>query len=168
MLEFVFRSCYFALGQVQISKDRVAALEWQAQKSAAEIIVEREKVMCEIERRGQEFRASGAAQCWLESAEPSVRNVVSSVNGPLLEYLGGKAMHTDLECIDLLRNGAPLYGLLEACGIGPAKECDDIGVIDELWLHCRESNEQLLKKLRRDPWEQELHKLVSKMPGLVA
>ena len=144
---------------MQISKDRVAALEWQAQKSAAEIIVEREKVMCEIERKGQEFRASGAAQSWLKNVEPSVHNVVYSVNGPLLEYLGGKAMHTDLGCIDLLRNGAPLYGILAACGIGPAKECDEIGVIDELRVHCRESNEQLVKKLRRDPWEQELHKL---------
>jgi hypothetical protein len=36
--------------QVVISKDRIAALEWQATKSAADVIAARETVMCEIER----------------------------------------------------------------------------------------------------------------------
>ena len=142
-----FCSRRVVIGKLQISKDRIAALEPQAQKMTAEIVVERKKVMCEIERKGQEFRSSGFAHGWLDSGEPSIRQVVCSVNGPLLEYLGEKAMHADLGCIGMLRKSAPLYGHLEACGIVPVKECDDIGVIDDLWVHHRESN--LFHKLGR-------------------
>ena len=145
--------------KVVISEDRVAALEWQATKSAADVIAARENVMCEIERKGKEFWSNGSAQNWLDSAEPTVRKVVESVNGPLLMYLGEKAMHADLECIELLRRGAPLYGQLETCGNGPVKDSIAIGEIDELKANCSESNVQLIKKLRNDPWEQELHNL---------
>ena len=92
--------------------------------------------MCEIERKGKEFWSNGAAQDWLDSAEPTVRKVVESVNGPLLKYLGEKAMHADLECIELLRKGAPLYGQLEKCGNGPVKDCIEIGEIDDLRVNC--------------------------------
>ena len=144
---------------VELSEDRIAALEWQAKRSAAEVIIEREKVLCEIENKGAEFWRSGAAECWLDGSEPTIRKVIHSVNGPLLEYLGQKALHTDLECIQMLKHGAPLYGQLELCGNGPAKDATDIGEIDELREGCEECNLQFMRKLRNDPFEQELHNL---------
>ena len=142
-----------------LSEDRIAALEWQAKQSAAEVILQREKVLCDIENKGEEFWCSGAAQKWLDGADPTIRKVVHSVNGPLLEYLGQKAMHADLKCVEMLRQGAPLYGHLDRCGNGAAKHRTDIGVVSELRESCEESNLQLIKKLRNDPWEHELHRL---------
>ena len=37
--------------------------------------------------------------------------------------------------------------------------CAAIGEIDELWETCRECNVQLIRELRNDLWEQELHNL---------
>ena len=113
--------------------------------------------MFEFERKGREFRSSGITRNWLNNTEPSIRKVVCSVNGALLEYPGEKAMHADLGRIELLRKGAQLYGHVETLGNGPVKECSDTGEIDDLWVHCRDSNMQLIKNLRNGRWEHESH-----------
>ena len=145
--------------KVELSSDRIAALEWQAKHSATEILAAREAVIADIEAKGREFHADGSAKAWLANAEPSVQKVAETVNGPLLSYLANKAMHVDVACAELLRTGAPLFGRLESCGNGEVKLPAEIGNIDDLHMHCSASNEHLLKLLRNDPWEEELHRL---------
>ena len=107
-----------------LSDDRIAALKWQAERTAEEIINDRESVMRDIEAKGHEFWKNGAAQAWLDEAVPTVRKVVETVNGPLLQYLGAKALHSDIGCVEMLRVGAPLYGRLESCEMcSSRREC---------------------------------------------
>ena len=61
---------------MEISDDRIASLESQAKRSAADVIIERDKVLCGIENKGAEFWRSGAALCWLDGAEPTIRKVM--------------------------------------------------------------------------------------------
>ena len=93
-----------------LSEDRIAALKWQAKHTAEEIINAREAGMRDLEAEGREFWPSGDADAWLDTAVLNARKVVESVNGPLLYYLGVKAMHTDTACVEMLRVGAPLCG----------------------------------------------------------
>ena len=37
----------------------------------------------------------------------------------------------DCVAIDMFKAGGPLYGKLQSCSIGPYKECDDIGDIEQ-------------------------------------
>ena len=144
---------------MSLSEDRIAALKWQAKHTADEIIDAREAVMRDIEAKGRQFWEDGSAVAWLDTAVPTVRKVVETVNGPLLHYLGEKAMHTDVNCIEMLRVGAPLYGRLQSCGIGSNKVLGDIGDVAELQENCAESNEQLIKQLKNDRFENQLHAL---------
>ena len=57
-------------------------------------------VMRDIEAKGRESWTNGDADAWLDTAIPAVRTVVESVNGPLLHYLGVKAMHTGIACVE--------------------------------------------------------------------
>ena len=44
-----------------------AALGWQAQKSAQQVMDERESMICALERAAKLMRESGAALCWFGS-----------------------------------------------------------------------------------------------------
>jgi len=44
--------------------------------------------------------------------------VAAGVNGPLLEMLADAAQWHDKAAIELFREGAPLFGLLEKSGVG--------------------------------------------------
>ena len=101
---------------------QLKALEWQAARSAETVNAEREAIMLRLEKLGEKMWEQGTCEDWLMSLEKGVRGIVSEVNGKLLLELGCAVHHNDMECVELLRKGVPLYGLLKASGNGPAKE----------------------------------------------
>ena len=112
--------------KVAIPADVKAALEWTAARSAEEVILERESVISEFERLGKAAKESGDCEKWLESCDASMREVVKSINGPLLQQLMKAVEHCDQECADLFRKGAPLLGKLFRSGIGEAVESVEV------------------------------------------
>lgn len=91
-----------------LSEDRMVALTWQAKHTAEATINAREAVMRDLEAKGRVFCTTGDADALLDKAIPTVRNVVESVNGPLLHCLRVKAMHTDIGCVEMLCESVPL------------------------------------------------------------
>ena len=120
---------------------------------------EREAIMCRLERLGENMWKQGTCDDWLLPLEEEVKGIVRDVNGKLLFELGCAVHHNDVACVELLRNGAPLYGLLEVCGNGPAKDVTQVTSLETLYEGCQESNEALLNSLRAEPYEKELHEL---------
>jgi len=62
---------------------RAQAIHWQAKRSAAEIIEQREAMTSKIEEAGVEIRASGALAEWFSGCDEKVKAVAESVNGLL-------------------------------------------------------------------------------------
>ena len=104
-----------------LSDDRIAALRWQAERTVEEIINDRESVMRDIEAKGHEFWKNGAAQAWLDEAVPTVRKVVETVNGPLLQYLGAKALHSEIGCVEMYVLEPHFMGGWNLAGLALAK-----------------------------------------------
>ena len=69
--------------------------------------------MLRLEKLGEKMWERGTCEDWLMSLEKGVRGIVSEVNGKLLLELGCAVHHNDMECVELLRKGAPLYGRLK-------------------------------------------------------
>jgi len=136
-----------------LTAKQLKALEWQAARSAETVNAEREAIMLRLEKLGEKMWEQGTCEDWLMSLEKGVRGIVSEVNGKLLLELGCAVHHNDMECVELLRKGAPLYGLLEASGNGPAKEAMPMTSLETLYEGCQESNEALLNSLRAEPYE---------------
>ena len=51
--------------------------------------------------------------------------VAAGVNGPLLAMLAESAQWLDEACVELFRQGAPLFGVLEKSGVGVPKTTPD-------------------------------------------
>ena len=78
-----------------VPDDVHAALLWLAERTAEEVMCEREKLVEWIEQCGSQFRESGAAAQWFQDCDPSIREVARTVNGPLLMMLAEAAEHCD-------------------------------------------------------------------------
>ena len=141
---------------VVLHADIIAAIEWQAARSADEVMQAREKVVCEIEALGARLWANGTVAGWYRGCDGAIARVSATVNGPLLEMLCAAARHGDPACIEFFRIGAPLMGLLDEAGIGEPQRC---AAVCELEGDCLEHNHALLKMLREDPLGDELIKL---------
>ena len=83
-----------------------SALGWLSQLPPDEVNSAREALICEIEGWGECLRSEGHCDDWLRDADPYVRQVAGTVNGPLLEGLAAKAGHGDLSCVEFFRAGA--------------------------------------------------------------
>ena len=145
--------------KVVLHADIIAAIEWQAARSADEVMHAREKVVCEIEALGARLWANGTVADWYRGCDWAIARVSATVNGPLLEMLCAAARHGDPACIEFFRKGAPLMGLLDEAGIGEPVE--DLGPlpVGELEGDCLAHNCALLKMLKDDPLGDELSKL---------
>ncbi len=88
---------------------------------------------------------------------PEVREVVKTVNGQLLADLAEAVGHADAAAVELLRQGAPLYGNLENCGLGVPRDVTPAKAIEALRGSCEQSNENLFASLKEDQYSQELY-----------
>ena len=119
----------------------------------------RETIISGIEGWAEEFHSNGACKHWLQGADPGVRKVSETVNGPLLSKLAELTSHVDPGCVEFFRSGSPLYGLLAQSGIGEEKECSAPPDMEERWLNRARSNALLLESLREDEFSAELMEL---------
>ena len=85
---------------------------WQAKRSAAEIIEQRETMISKIEEAGAEIRESGVLTEWFKGCDEKVKKVAELVNGVLLSELLQKGGHADLESAEIFREGK--FGILGA------------------------------------------------------
>ncbi len=74
-----------------------------------EVNAERESIAARIEERGNVLWESGCCADWYRGYDTIVAGVSRTSNGPLLRELAVAAEHGDLECVDLLREGACLF-----------------------------------------------------------
>ena len=93
------------LSSFVVPADVAAAIEWQSSRSAAEVMHEREKVMCEIEALGAQFWQNGTVGKWYQGCDEAIAKVSATVNGPLMERLAAAAGHGDPACIEFFRKG---------------------------------------------------------------
>ena len=79
-------------------------------------------------------RTIGAGICdkWFGQCVPEVREVVKTVNGQMLADLAEAVGHADAAAVELLRQGAPLYGNLENCGLGVPRDVTPAKAIEAL------------------------------------
>ena len=85
-----------------------------------------------IEHRAHALWSSGAVERWFQGADPRVRQVSARVNGPLLEELAETVEHADAACVDLFRDGAPVYGSLPIAGIGECLVVEEVCVTSRM------------------------------------
>ena len=126
------------------------ALQWQGQRTAQQVIEEREAFTCALERAGAAMWASGVAGDWYAQADPCVQRVSEGVNGLLLQHLATITRFGDSECVQFFRKGAPFVGELPACGIGPPVAAQASRPVAELRHRCYDNNVALLSSLRED------------------
>ena len=84
----------------------IEAMQWQAERSPAEVMEARENVVAGLESASAAMRASGACESWYGRAEDTVRRVSRGANGRLLTALLEALGYGDVACADLLRDGA--------------------------------------------------------------
>jgi hypothetical protein len=128
----------------------VEALQWQGQRTAQQVIEEREDFTCSLERAGAAMWASGVAGDWYAQADPCVQRVSEGVNGLLFDHLATITSFGDSECVQFFRKGAPFVGELPACGIGPPVAAQASRPVAELRHRCYDNNVALLSNLRED------------------
>ena len=86
-----------------LHEDVVAAIEWRSARSAAEVMHDRERIVCEIEALGARLWQDGTvASCHL-GCDEAIARVSATVNGPLMERLAAAARHGDPACIEFFR-----------------------------------------------------------------
>lgn len=144
-----------------MSSDVVDALHWQAERTAKEVETYREKLLAGLEEAADLMWKQGSCSKWLEAGNLSDEASNSTVNGVLLEDLCKAILYHDSGCVEVFRDGAPLFGPLPAGGLGEPKKDTEIGDLEALWQNRAASNKQLLSKLKEDPFAAELHRLTT-------
>ena len=120
--------------QAELPIDIEAALKWQAERTPAQVMAEREFIISGLEAEGLKMWNSGACTEWLNKAsDASIAGVSATVNGPLLCDLCHATLYNDKESVQMFRKGADLYGRMCVTCIAPeksGKDCDMTGPID--------------------------------------
>ena len=98
--------CYVVVGQ---------AIDWVAATSADEIIAFREEVVSKLEVADMKMRANGTADAWFFGSDAQVEAIARQCNGCLFQFLLLSTGYDDVQCVELLRQGAPVLNLLLAC-----------------------------------------------------
>ena len=122
-----------------------------------QVLQTRYEIVHQIERLSSIYINSGQTELWLKDADPCVQKVSKCVNGPLIEHLARIAGHTDLDCVQLFRNGrsARAHIMLRALlAVSGAELYDESAKFSKSgWT---DSNKELLSTLREDVHESEL------------
>ncbi|CAK0846148.1 unnamed protein product, partial [Prorocentrum cordatum] len=141
--------------------DCLVAIQWNAERSLAQCICEREQRVRRIEVMAAQFEASGAAEAERRAAPPHFGLLVAGVNIPPMRQLARESAWHDAECADFPTRGAPLMGNLACSGngraLGPGERPGDAGAaVEELRSSALAGNASLLSSIRADPLASEL------------
>lgn len=132
-----------------LDDDLLTALRWTAERTPQQVMRVRELMVESIEKRAKAHWDSGRAARWLEGADAVTREVKKTVCGPLLAELAQETDCQDAACVETLRQGAPVLGVLPAAtGTVPA-ESPEAGSHEELQATCGRKNAQLLESTGR-------------------
>ena len=101
-----------------------AAIHWQAERSAEDVMAERDTILAKMEKEAESMwwvnwrrfehlmlhfvqlvRTSGECASWYAQAAPHIKQVSKTVCGPMLELLSTAIEHPDGDCCDLFRHG---------------------------------------------------------------
>jgi len=182
MLKFIFDHLHskspFEETKV-LDEDVQRALSWMKQRSADQVMAERERTVLhsvvvmgwhvctlrafdqvsEIEKQGAHMWASGECDAWLDGCKHGAREVVRSVNGPLLVMLARCIGFDDADAIEAFREGVRFFGLMEKCNLGPEVAFDAPMSVEGLRDDCIRSNTLLLEQLQESEHAAELLEL---------
>jgi hypothetical protein len=135
---------------VRLPKDVENAIRWCASRSHEEAARAREKVTQRIERIAEMCLKSERKSEWLKNVNAAIKGNVSTVAGPLLEELAKMIEHEDVDSVNTLRFGAPLYEKLKFTGNGVEVELDDPMPVEQLKSQLEVNNRHLLNNMRED------------------
>ena len=130
-----------------LHEDNSAAVDWVLEHTPDEVYTVREQVMTTLESENCRMWASGECEKWLASCTHDAPEVVETVNGSMMEGLAVAASFDDKNPAGAFKTGAPLYGGLEACGMGEQVVFVEPVPIDRLKQDCARSNMYLLEQL---------------------
>ena len=109
---------------------------------------------------GAEFWSNGECSKWLGGTEREIAELLSDTNGPLMAEAVKAACYHDKRCVDRVRTGAQLSGLLEHGYIGtPLDVVVDPPFVDVLRPNAELRNRMLLEECKEDPNSAELHRM---------
>ena len=91
--------------EVTTPVDVLRALEWQSIRSPAQVMLEREHIISNLELGGAEMWRAGRCAEWFLGCDPAVQEVSKTVNGPMLQDLATAVGHEDSQCPDVFRKG---------------------------------------------------------------
>jgi hypothetical protein len=77
-----------------------------SERSAKEEIEEREGVISQLEKADELMRASGMCAQWFNGCDEETLAVTGQANGHLFEQLLQASRYRDVQCVELLREGA--------------------------------------------------------------
>ena len=140
-----------------------AAIEWINQRSCAQVMAERERIVSKIEQLGELMIRDGRRDAWFVGADPHVAGVSNGVNGPLAMWLAIASDYHDREAIELFRKGAEMAGVLTNSGLGTPIDIPETPVCSmALRSECWTRNQELLSTLHKDVHCDELVSLMRK------
>ena len=84
-------------------------LDETRQRTAEQIMTEREDMICAIEMFAKEVKSNSAQM----PMSADVARITAEANLALMEALAKRAKYHDIAAIDLMRDGAPIVGKLE-------------------------------------------------------
>ena len=97
--------------------DVVAAHKWEAARSDAQVIQEREALLQTALQKAEELAASGESARWLEGTDTITRNISQEVNGPFFEFCWDQVGLGQSVRAEYFRSGAPVTGSLGKTGV---------------------------------------------------
>jgi hypothetical protein len=114
------------------------AIEWQAARTADEVIREREEMISQLEFADAEIRRSSQHSKWLDGCKTdAVRQLAKEVNGFLFSELLAAVAYHDRDAVELFRRGVCIrydcFGVIVRGGL--LCRCSDAGriVVQRHW-----------------------------------
>ncbi len=105
------------------------------------------------------MKAEGRSKEWAKNCDGTTRKVIEHVNGPLLKALAPRFGYHDIQCIDILRYGAPLLANLPLSGNGnPLADIEQCSA-EPLRMDRLSNNSRIVTKLWEDPRAADLLKM---------
>jgi hypothetical protein len=152
MLEFAAKATADAGGcsDGDLDPQMAGIIDWLARTTTKDVMAAREKATQAIEQLAATFHQKGEVAAWLAGAEEEVRQVIGSVNGPLMAALVKSTGYSQGDVVDMMQKGAPLLGRIPAspdCRPGEYSQARDPSLLGN---ECKERNEALLASLRND------------------
>ena len=118
----------------------------------------KEKATRAVEQLAEMYRSRGDVEARLAAAGERTRNVVATVNGPLMQAMAKATYYTEPAVVEMLQKGAPLLGSIQASPDCKEGNYEEARYPELLKSECKERNLKLLESLWRDKHENFLEK----------